>query len=296
LSWAKFSDDAHRNEHILALSHGAYRLWSTAIMDNRGYEDGRSPFMSQSRAEALMRQQRVTPRAVKELESNGRWEPCEGGWNIRNFEAYLPSRREITDGFEPDPIKQAAGQKGAAQKAAHINKDEAELVAPRASAGSLLVTPRLSAGEEPAAPRARGRVVPVPVPVPVPNPVLKSNQEEHLELKHVLSAEGRRNRDEVFEAWKDSTDHPLARLDSKRSRVIDQALKAYPLQDVIDAVRGWRMSPHHRGENERATVYNDLELLLRDAKHIEQFRDLHRNGPIESTFLRLAAHAEALGR
>jgi hypothetical protein len=52
----------------------------------------------------------------------------------------------------------------------------------------------------------------------------------------------------------------------------------YPLADLLDAVCGWKRSPHHRGENDRGKPYNDLELLLRDSKHIEEFRDLERKG------------------
>lgn len=66
-------------------------------------------------------------------------------------------------------------------------------------------------------------------------------------------------------------------LDHKRRRLIVQALKAYPLDDVLDAVRGWKRSKFHRGENAMGRVYNDLELLLRDAAHIEGFRDMHRH-------------------
>jgi hypothetical protein len=44
----------------------------------------------------------------------------------------------------------------------------------------------------------------------------------------------------------------------------------------MDAVVGWVNSPHHRGDNDTNTVYNDLELLLRSPKHIERFRDLAR--------------------
>lgn len=81
----------------------------------------------------------------------------------------------------------------------------------------------------------------------------------------------------VFAAWKDATGkNGRTVLSDKRRKVISGALKHYPLDDVIDAVRGWRHSPHHRGENDRHTVYNDLELLLRDAARIEKFRDLER--------------------
>lgn len=84
---------------------------------------------------------------------------------------------------------------------------------------------------------------------------------------------------QVFDAWVKSTGKTGATvLTDKRRRVIRAALKLYSLADVLDAVQGWEKSPHHRGENDRHTIYNDLELLLRDAEHIERFRDLNRNG------------------
>lgn len=84
---------------------------------------------------------------------------------------------------------------------------------------------------------------------------------------------------DVFNAWKLSTERTSAtQLDAKRSRLISAALKAYPLADVLDAVRGWENDPFHRGENAASKSYNDLSLLLRDADHIEKFRDLAR-GP-----------------
>lgn len=85
----------------------------------------------------------------------------------------------------------------------------------------------------------------------------------------------------VFDAWVASTHRAKGRtkLDAKRRRCIVAALKAYPVDDVLDAVDGWRFSPHHRGENAQHTTYNDLELLLRNSSQIEKFRDLKRAGP-----------------
>ena len=80
----------------------------------------------------------------------------------------------------------------------------------------------------------------------------------------------------VFDAWVQSTGKTRAVLDSKRRARIVGALKNFTVDELVDAVRGWRHSPHHRGENERRTVYNDLDLLLRDAARIEKFRDLER--------------------
>jgi hypothetical protein len=92
---------------------------------------------------------------------------------------------------------------------------------------------------------------------------------------------------EVFDTWKASTGrNGRTLLDEKRSKLISTALKSYPLEDLLDAVRGWEKSPHHRGENDRHTVYNDLELILRDSRHIEQFRGYWRGeGLKEKTLL-----------
>lgn len=85
--------------------------------------------------------------------------------------------------------------------------------------------------------------------------------------------------DLVFAAWLDSTKKTARTvLDAKRRSLISAALKTHPLDDVVDAVRGWEHSPYHRGENPDRRRYNDLGLLLRDAEHIERFRDLAR-GP-----------------
>jgi len=90
----------------------------------------------------------------------------------------------------------------------------------------------------------------------------------------------------VFAAWKSSTGrNDRTILDPKRRRLIVSALASYPLVDVLDAVRGWEHSPHHRGENDAGRPYNDLGLLLRDAEHIEQFRDAARGPRRERTAL-----------
>ena len=85
---------------------------------------------------------------------------------------------------------------------------------------------------------------------------------------------------DVFSAWLEVTGRDVnkTKLDSKRASRIVWALKNYPKQDVIDAVTGWRNSKFHSGTNERGKVYNDLTLLLRDAQHLEEFRELERNG------------------
>jgi len=82
----------------------------------------------------------------------------------------------------------------------------------------------------------------------------------------------------VFDAWVAATgkDSGRTRLDEKRRRTIDRALEAHPIEDVLDAVVGWRHEPFYCGENDRGRTFNDLGLLLRDAEHVERFRDMAR--------------------
>lgn len=84
---------------------------------------------------------------------------------------------------------------------------------------------------------------------------------------------------QVFEKWIESLgkDPTKYRLDNKRRRLIAGALEQYSLSDVLDAVVGWKQSAFHRGNNDRGKTYNDLSLILRDAEHIERFRDMQRD-------------------
>jgi hypothetical protein len=85
---------------------------------------------------------------------------------------------------------------------------------------------------------------------------------------------------EVFDAWVSASDANSARtkLTDERKRLIRKALGMYSKEDVLKAVRGWKNSPFHRGENDGHTRYNSLDLLLRNGDHIEKFRDLFDGG------------------
>jgi hypothetical protein len=86
--------------------------------------------------------------------------------------------------------------------------------------------------------------------------------------------------EEVFTAWAATQLRPTTvKFTDDRRRLIAKWLKLYPVADLVAAVQGWQHSPFHCGENEHGTVYNDIKLLLRDAAHIERFRDLWHNGP-----------------
>ena len=83
----------------------------------------------------------------------------------------------------------------------------------------------------------------------------------------------------VFDHWRSVHDHPQAKLDAKRRKLIRDALKAYSEADLCQSISGYKNSPHHQGQNDRATVYDSIELILRDAKHIDAGLRFYRDPP-----------------
>ena len=83
----------------------------------------------------------------------------------------------------------------------------------------------------------------------------------------------------MFEHWRTVHGHPQAKLDAKRRKLIRDALKGYSEADLCQAISGYKNSPHHQGQNDKATVYDAIELLLRDAKHIDAGLRFYRDPP-----------------
>lgn len=79
---------------------------------------------------------------------------------------------------------------------------------------------------------------------------------------------------QVFDYWVEKTwggKGPTPKLTDKRRRKIKQALTLYDLQTCRDAIDGIMLSDFHAGFNARGQKYLDIELILRDAEHIERF-------------------------
>lgn len=77
--------------------------------------------------------------------------------------------------------------------------------------------------------------------------------------------------EEVFGYWKSAMGHPRAQLDAKRDKAIRARLESYSVEDLCRAVDGCKRTPFNMGQNDRAEVYDDIELICRDAKHVDQF-------------------------
>lgn len=76
----------------------------------------------------------------------------------------------------------------------------------------------------------------------------------------------------VFGFWCEHMKHQKAALDTKRERAIAARLKdGYSAEDLIQAVKGCKLTPHNMGKNDRNQVYDDIELICRDASHVDRF-------------------------
>jgi len=76
----------------------------------------------------------------------------------------------------------------------------------------------------------------------------------------------------VFTYWQAVMNHPQAILDKKRQRAIAARLKeGHSVDKLKQAIDGCKASAWHQGQNDRHQVYDDIELICRDAKRVESF-------------------------
>lgn len=81
--------------------------------------------------------------------------------------------------------------------------------------------------------------------------------------------------EQVFTRWKETMGSPRARLDPKRAKAIRGMLAVgYSVEDLQLAIFGCSVSPFHCGQNDRATKYQDIALICRDAEHVDKFIEL----------------------
>ena len=83
---------------------------------------------------------------------------------------------------------------------------------------------------------------------------------------------------DIFEYWQRVMNHPKAKLDKKRKRIIKAALDLkYSTVDLKLAIDGCFNSPYHMGKNDNKQIYDDINLIFRDAEHIERFINYSKN-------------------
>lgn len=86
---------------------------------------------------------------------------------------------------------------------------------------------------------------------------------------------------QVFDYWvvtlRSSGRGVKPRLDDKRRKCIERAIRDYGVDVCMDAVRGCSLSDWHMGNNPQGKRYDDITLILRNADKIEKFANLAAN-------------------
>lgn len=87
--------------------------------------------------------------------------------------------------------------------------------------------------------------------------------------------------EQVFEYWREKLS-PKAKLDAKRTKILTAALKLYSVEELCKVVDGTLKNKHRMGDNDRGKKFVGIDLLFRDAEHIDDAIALAEEGPAES--------------
>lgn len=95
----------------------------------------------------------------------------------------------------------------------------------------------------------------------------RKKKEKHISEVKTSPVDGLISKDkavtQLFEHWQHTMNHPQAKLDKKRMRTIEQALKlGYTVPALKQAIDGCKNTPYNMGENDRKQLYDDIGLIL----------------------------------
>lgn len=96
------------------------------------------------------------------------------------------------------------------------------------------------------------------------------HRNDHGDLDHrkSIAAQAR----SVFAFWQEHLNHPRSIFDSKRERAVTARLKdGFTVEQLKTAVRGCKLTPFNMGQNDRHTVYDDIQIICESAKNVERF-------------------------
>ncbi len=94
-------------------------------------------------------------------------------------------------------------------------------------------------------------------------------------------SKGERDVIELFEYWISKTGRTKgSKMDPKRKKLLKARLGSYSLDQCKTAIDGIMLSPHHRGENDRKTVYTAVDHIFKDVGKMEDFmmQSRHQGG------------------
>lgn len=114
---------------------------------------------------------------------------------------------------------------------------------------------------------------------PNQEPLTNNHKPEAIKVKPTVPPSGATG--EVFAYWQQVLNHPTAKLDAKRSKAIKGRLAdGYSVADLCQAIDGCKADPFSQGQNDRNTVFDDIELICRDGPKVDKFRMIAERGPV----------------
>lgn len=89
---------------------------------------------------------------------------------------------------------------------------------------------------------------------------------------------------DVFNFWKTtmSLNGNTILTNERKARIKDRLKQGYTIERIKNAIVGCSVSPHHCGQNDTRTVYNDIELICRTGAKVEFFERIALNSQPQS--------------
>ena len=120
-------------------------------------------------------------------------------------------------------------------------------------------------------PRTEGRTGSEPALEP---PANTEESGERSAVQKTLSLPGTDAVERIFAHWQIVMKKPRARLDDDRRELISDRLKeGFTPDDICKSVDGYASDPWSMGRNDRNKAWNSIELICRDAAHVERGLD-----------------------
>ena len=113
-----------------------------------------------------------------------------------------------------------------------------------------------------------------PSPSPLQSPEPSNKNQNLVDLGRPVSDKNKII-EEIFDFWKVELDHLQSKLDAKRKKTIEARIEeGYSVHRIKNAILGIKLSQHHMGQNDRNTVYDDIELICRSGKNVDNFAEM----------------------